>query len=56
MRKLLLIACAAAMLSGCIAWDDMYDDRAREECDRETRPNERGECYDRVDQNRRDRR
>jgi hypothetical protein len=56
MRKLLLIVCAAAMLSGCIAFDDMYDDQARTECDRETTSHERGECYDRVDQNRREHR
>jgi hypothetical protein len=54
-RKLLLIASAAALLSGCIAWDSMYDDHARTECDRETTPSERGACYDRVDQNRRER-
>jgi hypothetical protein len=55
MRKLVLIACAAVTLSGCLAFDDMYDDQARTECDRETTPRERGACYDRVDQNRRDR-
>jgi hypothetical protein len=56
MRKLLLIACAAAMLSGCIAWDDMYDDQAREQCDSETTARERGECYDRIEQQRREQR
>ncbi len=54
MRNLILVACAALALGGCIAFDDMYDDQARTECDRSTTPRERGECYDRVDQNRRD--
>lgn len=53
MRKLLLAACAVLALGGC-ALDTMYDDHARDECDRETTPQQRGECYDRVDQNRRD--
>jgi hypothetical protein len=53
MRKLIFAACAALTVSGC-ALDNMYDDHARTECDRETTPRERGECYDRVDQNRRD--
>jgi hypothetical protein len=50
-----VIAFAAAMLGGCIALDEMYDDHARTECDRETTPRDRGECHDRVDQHRRDR-
>ncbi len=53
MRKLIVLACAAALLSGC-ALDNMYDDHARTECDREATPRERGECYDRVYQNRRE--
>jgi hypothetical protein len=54
MRKLILAACAAFTLSGCIAFDEMYDDQARTECDSETTPRERGACYDRVEQHRRD--
>lgn len=53
MRKLILVASALLVLSGC-ALDNMYDDHARSECDQETSPRERGACYDRVDQNRRD--
>ena len=53
MRKLVLAAVAAVMLSGC-ALDSMYDDHARDECDQETTSRQRGECYDRVDQNRRE--
>lgn len=53
MRRFILAVFAAAMLSGC-ALDNMYDEHARDECDREATPRERGECYDRVDQNRRE--
>jgi hypothetical protein len=55
MRRVLFVLLAAAALGGCLSIDTMFDDRAREECDQETSPRERGECYDRVDQNRRDR-
>lgn len=53
MRRLLFALLAAATLSGCLS--SMYDERARQECDQETSARERGACYDRVDQNRRDR-
>ena len=53
MRRLILVACAAFTLGGC-ALDTMYDDHARTECDQETSPRQRGECYDRVEQNRRE--
>jgi len=56
MRRLLLLALAATLVSGCIAVDTMYDDHARSECDRETTPRDRGACYDRVDDHRRERR
>ena len=53
MRKLVLAACVAFALGGCVL-DTMYDDHARSECDSDTSPRDRGECYDRVDQNRRE--
>ena len=57
MRRFFLALAASAMLSGCISiFESAYDDRAREECDRSTRAAERGACYDRVDQHRRERR
>ena len=55
MRRALIVLLAAAALSGCLSLDSMYDDAARTECDQQTSPRERGACYDRVDQNRRDR-
>jgi|CXWL01.1.fsa_nt_gi hypothetical protein len=55
MRKSAIAALAALMLGGCMSTlEDIYDDRGREECERETRPNERGECLDRHEQNRRE--
>ena len=57
MRRFLLVLLASASLCGCISLlEDGYDDRARHECDRNTSPSHRGECYDWVDQNRRERR
>ncbi len=57
MRRVLLVLFASAALSGCISMlESGYDSRARHECDRSTRAGERGACYDRVDQNRRERR
>ena len=53
MRKI-LVALAMLTLSGCAAMiDDLYDDHARSECDRDGR--DRGGCYDRVDAHRRER-
>lgn len=54
MRRLLLVCAAVFALSGCIALDSMYDEHARDECDRETTASQRGQCHDRVDQNRRE--
>lgn len=57
MRRFLLALIASATLGACIPLlEDGHDSRARQECDRATRPSDRGECYDRVDQNRRERR
>jgi hypothetical protein len=47
-----LLAFAIVGLCGCAS---MYDDAARDECDRTTTARDRGACYDRVDQHRRDR-
>jgi uncharacterized protein YceK len=52
MRRILLVLLAAASLSGCAG---LFDDTARRECDVNTRANERGACYDRIDQDRRER-
>jgi hypothetical protein len=57
MRRFLLALIASATLGGCISMlESGYDSRARHECDRNTSAAERGACYDRVDQNRRERR
>lgn len=57
MRRFLLALIASATLGGCISTlESGYDERARQECDRDTRAGERGACYDRVEQNRRERR
>lgn len=57
MRRLLFALIASATLGGCISmFESGYDSRARHECDRTTRAGERGACYDRIDQNRRERR
>jgi hypothetical protein len=57
MRKLLIAAIAALALSGCISMiDDAYDDEARSNCDQHTRTAQRGDCYDRVERESRERR
>jgi hypothetical protein len=57
MRRFLLAVAAAMALAGCMSLlESGYDSRARHECDRETGARDRGACYDRVDQNRRERR
>lgn len=57
MRRFFLALIASATLSGCISMlEDGYDSRARHQCDQATRGAERGACYDRVDQNRREHR
>lgn len=57
MRRFFLVLAASATLGGCISMlESGYDSRARHECDRSTRAGERGACYDRVDQNRREHR
>lgn len=56
MRKAMLALAAAMMLSGCASFfENSYDDAAREECDRSSRAEERGACYDRIEQERRER-
>lgn len=55
-RRIILVLTAAAALSGCVSLlESTYDERARSECDRDTRAGDRGACYDRVEQNRRER-
>jgi hypothetical protein len=57
MRRFLLALAAAATLGGCVSmFENAYDSRARHDCDRGASARDRGECYDRVDQNRRERR
>lgn len=57
MRRFLLALLASATLGGCISTlENGYDSRARHECDQTTRAGERGACYDRVEQNRREHR
>lgn len=51
------VLAAACALTGCISsLEGAYDDHAREECDSQTSGSARSDCYDRVEQNRRDRR
>lgn len=52
MRGVVLALLAATCLAACAG---MYDEQARDECDANTRASERGACYDRVDQHRRER-
>lgn len=54
MRKWLLAALAATLLASCGTLDDAYDNQARRECDQGS-THDRGACYDRVDQHRRER-
>jgi hypothetical protein len=55
MRRVLVMAIlGAALLGGCVSMiESAYDDHARAECEREGAPR-RGDCLDRVEQNRRD--
>jgi len=54
MRRLLLAALAALVLAGC---QSLYDDQAFYDCDTSTRAGHaRSDCYDRVEQNRREHR
>ena len=57
MRRVLLSFLAAAALSGCAGiLQDVYDEQALSECDQISEPSDRSSCYDRVAQNRRERR
>jgi hypothetical protein len=56
MRRVLLALIAAAVLGGCASFfEDAYDDQARAQCDADTRASERGACYDRIEEHRRER-
>jgi hypothetical protein len=56
MRRALFALFAAAALGGCVSMlEQAYDERARDECDQNARAGDRGLCYDRVEQHRRDR-
>lgn len=57
MRRLLIAFAAVATLGGCASYlQSAYDEQAREECDNNASAGVRGACYDRVDQNSRNRR
>lgn len=57
MRRAILALVSALALSGCLSTlDSMYDDQSRRQCEESTRPSERGECLDRVDRHRQERR
>ena len=52
-KRFMFAALAALVLAGC---QSMYDDRAMHDCDISTRAgSDRSDCYDRVDQNSRER-
>jgi hypothetical protein len=54
MRRLVLAALAALALTGC---QSLYDDAAMHDCDTSTQSGrDRSDCYDRVEQNSRERR
>lgn len=54
MRRAAFAMLSALFLSGCVSIiDDAYDDQARRQCDESG--GSVGECYDRVDEHRRDR-
>ena len=56
MRSVMAVMVLAAALGGCASTlQGMYDERAREQCDQEASSRERGACYDRVEQNSRER-
>ena len=51
--RAVLTALALLTMSGCASWiDDAYDDQARSQCDQSS--HDRGGCYDRVEQSRRE--
>lgn len=53
MRRFVVAALAVLALGGCASSiENAYDEHARSECERDTRPSDRGQCLDRVDQNR----
>lgn len=56
MRRVLIALAAAAALGGCSIMQSAYDDQARDDCDNNASTASRGACYDRVDQNSRERR
>lgn len=57
MRRLLMSLLAAMVLSGCAGiLQNIYDEQARSECDQISKTSDRSSCYDRVAQNRRERR
>lgn len=56
LRRVLIALSAAALLGGCSLLQSAYDEQAREECDNASTASSRGACYDRVDQNSRERR
>lgn len=56
MRAVLVALALGAILplAACVSLlDGVYNEQARRECDRQSR--DRGACYDRIDQHRRDR-
>lgn len=56
MKRSAFAILAVLWLGGCASiLGDAYDDQARSECERESRPSERGECLDRIDRIRRER-
>jgi PBP1b-binding outer membrane lipoprotein LpoB len=53
MRRAALAMLSALFLSGCVSMiDNAYDEQSRRQCDESSRPSD---CYDRVDQHRRER-
>jgi hypothetical protein len=55
-RRALFGLAALLVLGGCIdTLQNAYDERARDQCEQDNRPRERGGCLDRADQARRDR-
>jgi hypothetical protein len=57
MLRSIAAALAVLVVSACVSSiESAYDEHARSECDRESAASERGACYDRVEQSRRDRR
>jgi len=57
MKRAVFALLAAVMLSGCVSSiESAYDDQAKTECDNSSHGWDRIDCYDRVDQYRRDHR